>query len=739
MKGIADGAAAAGARFDGRPLDLVDVVALNCWAEEMTLNGALDALPTGLEGLKFPHPQPQAKSAPATDHCSAFAATGPATADGKVVFGHITMFGLYPSYYYNVWLDVQPTKGHRVVMCTYPGGIQSGMDYHINSAGILIAETTIGQTRFDAKGMAETSRIRKAVQYAGSIDEAVKYLTEHNNGLYTNEWLLADVNTNEIAMFDLGTHRSKLWRSSKGEWFGNTPGFYWGCNNAKDLDVRLETIASLKDRPANVIFRPSARDIAWQKLYRKHKGKIGVEFAKEAFTTPPIASYPSLDAKFTTTDLAKKLRSWALFGPPLGRTWQPAEAERQRYADIKPLVSNPWTILHAAPPPRRKTDGLAVDLPRGVKAVAAAAPEPLVPVPAWTGTLFPQGDGDVWLTTAFAEYERLFARAKMLRAKSGKATANAMARENLAVDLFGYRSSYLAAARASADVPLAKIVASTEEDAWYRIASGKGVLLLHALRERLGDDAFEKGMRTFGEENAGKKVTAAQFQAHVEKSSGKALGEFFEQWLQRPGLPSPHQHGGVFHVLSFLAEIDQTMIVYGTQDEAPSNREAAESLQQAIRERGSNFTVPIKADRDLTDSELRSHHLLLIGRPGSNAIVARMRSELPVAFGSGSFKVRDKVYAHPRSAVIVAAENPRNPRYSVVVFAGLSAEATVHAPRSWRGNGRPGEVLILPHQGSPQALALPALTREGRSASPEEEVCARTDGDQREVSSIPRK
>src|SRR5476651_1669372 len=31
MKGIADGATAAGARFDGRPIDLVDIVGLNVW------------------------------------------------------------------------------------------------------------------------------------------------------------------------------------------------------------------------------------------------------------------------------------------------------------------------------------------------------------------------------------------------------------------------------------------------------------------------------------------------------------------------------------------------------------------------------------------------------------------------------------------------------------------------------------------------------------------------------------
>src|SRR5207245_9726315 len=56
MRGIADGATAAGARFDNRPLDLVDVVGLNVWPEIDTLDSALQALPTGLEGQRFPHP-----------------------------------------------------------------------------------------------------------------------------------------------------------------------------------------------------------------------------------------------------------------------------------------------------------------------------------------------------------------------------------------------------------------------------------------------------------------------------------------------------------------------------------------------------------------------------------------------------------------------------------------------------------------------------------------------------------
>ena len=128
MKGIADGASAAGARFDGRRVDVTDIATLNAWPEIETLDSALRATATGLEGSRVGLPNPRPKPDPKPMHCSAFAATGPATRDGKIVFGHITMFSLYPANFYNVWLDIKPEKGHRVLMQSFPGGIQSGMD-----------------------------------------------------------------------------------------------------------------------------------------------------------------------------------------------------------------------------------------------------------------------------------------------------------------------------------------------------------------------------------------------------------------------------------------------------------------------------------------------------------------------------------------------------------------------------------------------------------------------------------
>lgn len=712
MKGIADGAAASGAKFDKRPVDLLDIVALNCWAEIETLESALEALPTGLEGRRFPHAGPKAMPGPKPMHCSAFAATGPATADGKIVFGHITMFSLYPASFYNVWLDIKPSKGHRMVMQTYPGGIQSGMDYYLNSAGLIVCETTIDQTRFEAAGLTVASRIRQAVQYSDSIDGVVHTLKKENNGLYTNEWLIADVKTNEIAMFELGTHKTRLWRSSKDEWFAGTPGFYWGCNNTKDLHVRLETIPGVQGRPENLVWRPSERDKTWQRLYAEHKGKIDAGFGRLAFTTPPVAAYHSLDAKYTTTDLAKQLKTVGMFGPPLGRTWQPTQEERKDYPDVRPLVSNPWTLLQPTPLPsspivqRKATDlTLSADHPAEKD---SEDPSPSSE-PAWFGTLLPKTDGDAWLAAAFAGYERYVALENARRERSGGEnshdTLSATDRERLTLELFAHRSGYLAAARAVGDTALLKVRSEPGRDEWYQIASGKGVLLLHELRHLLGDPLFLKAMESFGKQHAGKEVSTAEFRAHCEALGGqRPVAKFFDRWLREPGLPpsSPREmtqaNGAVFSTRSFRTELSHTLIIRGTRDEEPTNREAAEALQRALIESGPNLTVPIKADTEVTDADLKSRHLLLIGGPDSNSLVARFRGKLPIAFGPRSFVVRAETYAHAGSAVCVAVENPLNPRYSMVVIAGLSADATWRAaPQLVEGSHRTAEVLVFPH------------------------------------------
>jgi hypothetical protein len=601
------------------------------------------------------------------------------------------------------------------------------MDYYLNDAGLLICETTIKQTRFDGRGAPLASRIRQAMQYADSIDKAVAILKQDNNGLYTNEWLLGDVNTQEIAMLELGTHKTRLRRSSKGEWFGDTPGFYWGCNNTKDLQVRLETLASTSDQPASAVFVPSDRDKKWLQLYDKHRGKIDADFGKLAFTTPPLAAFPSVDAKFTTSDMAKRLESWALFGPPLGRTWEPRFDERKDFPEVQPLVSNPWTILTGTPP--EKTKGpVAVDLhdPKGTS-LPQLSLDPKEPIrhttPAWRGTLLPRSDADLWLVCAFPAYERYVALEKALLRKAGRKGLGDDERDRLAVALLAHRARYEEGARARQEPALAKVRRDVRQNDWHKVAQGKGVLLLHALRERLGAAAFDRVMDDLGTANAGKEVATAQFIALAEKSAGKSLKAFFDEWLERPGLPAGGQ-GGPFTVTTFYPDVERTLIVYGTKDEEAANHESAEELRKALLRRGSNVDVPIRKDRDVTDKEMAGHHLLLVGRPSTNRITERFADRLPVTFGKDSAVVRGKAYAHASTALLVAAESPLDRRCSVVVVAGLGAASTHAAAARFSDRGLPaGEVVILRRGKTPHALVVPAKDpakergEEGRKAA----------------------
>jgi len=531
MKGIADGATAGGAKGFSSALELIDIACINCWPEVYTLDSALESWPTGLEGKRFRDQTPRSMPATAGEHCSAFAAVGSATADGKVVFGHVTMFGLHLANHFNLWIDIVPEKGHRLVMQSFPGGIHSGMDYYINDCGIMMAETTYKQTRFDPNGRPLASRVRQAMQYGESIEQVCETLRVENNGLYANEWILADVNRNEIALFLLGTHQSKLMRSSKSEWFGGTEGFYWSCNTIKDAAVRLETIPGVEGRPQNLAWRPSDRDVKWQALYRQYKGKIDADFGRMVFSGPGLAKSTALDAKCTTAALAQKMQTWAVYGPPRGWLREPTPEERSRFSDIRPLVPNAWTVMQFEPP-ANNGPAIARDVPersdRGGSDV-----DPLTIAPAWHGTIIGKSAEDIWLGTAFADYERL-AALELHYADKGIKPAE---RDRLAVMLAAYRKSLLSATMSGPDQSLMSITPD-ETDRWYHISSGKGVLLLNALRQELGLQDFVRIMDSFGRANAGMEVTATQFIEYVRRESNTSVDHIFKTWLPRTALPT---------------------------------------------------------------------------------------------------------------------------------------------------------------------------------------------------------
>jgi hypothetical protein len=232
-------------------LDVWDIVALNAWLE----------LPYYIKELA---PEPDA--AGTGEHCSAFVATGSYTAGGRVVIGHNNWTSYASGERWNIVFDIAPARGHRILMDGMAGLIHSGDDFGVNSAGLAITETTIsGFHGFTPAGVPEFVRARKAMQYAGSIDEFARLMEDGNNGGYANNWLVADRKTNEIASLELGLKNVVLKRSKDG--------FFVGSNFPADPKLtREETDFNPDDRSAG----QNARHERWLVLMEQNKGRIDV-------------------------------------------------------------------------------------------------------------------------------------------------------------------------------------------------------------------------------------------------------------------------------------------------------------------------------------------------------------------------------------------------------------------------------------------------------------------------------
>jgi hypothetical protein len=243
----------AGQKAHGGKLDLWDVVALNAWLElPYYQQWASETKPTVAPG------------AGAGDHCSAFVATGSYTKDGRIVIAHNNWTSFASGTRWNIIFDIRPARGNRILMDGAPGLIHSGDDFGINSSGILITETTIGGFHgFDPAGVPEFVRARKAMQYAGSIDDFARIMKEGNNGGYANNWLVADSKSNEVASLELGLKNVILQRTKDG--------FFVGSNFPADPKLmREETTFD----PADASRGENARHKRWLELMEQNRGKI---------------------------------------------------------------------------------------------------------------------------------------------------------------------------------------------------------------------------------------------------------------------------------------------------------------------------------------------------------------------------------------------------------------------------------------------------------------------------------
>jgi hypothetical protein len=533
MKGIADGAAKAGGSYNGHPVDLLDIATVNSAVDIGQLGGALNVTSTPISGRSFNKEEEEANAAERLHKCSSFLANGPATANGNIVFAQLFMWGGYTGVHWDVICDVQPARGHRLVYETFPGGIHSGADFYINDAGIVIGETTVMQTPFNMNGEPQSSRIRRAAQYGSSIDDVVKMLTTNNNGLYTNDWLIGDVRTNEIAILLLGTHASKLWRSTSGEFPGDTKGFYWSVNNAKDPDVRKEYVSNPGNVPFDVVFGNVNRDLSFYQYYTKEKGNIDGISAVNLIATSPINRPHACDGKVTTAEMASHMMFLAHYGKVTLREKMPEKGGRLMpdlpnvipHLSLGYSVVNPVYIvdrlkgLRKTTTNERKPDPVLAD----VKEIYTFDKQAL-----WANTVYPATDGDNWFVSGTTAYWYM-----LNGMASDPAATMPVLRDGLA-DM-NCRLLYTVAHEGTM-VPLnARRVYDRFNH--YIIPRIRGVYALHQLRLALGNAAFGATMTAVHTRFRDKPMSTAQFLALAEETSNKPVKPIVMPWLQRDDLP----------------------------------------------------------------------------------------------------------------------------------------------------------------------------------------------------------
>lgn len=94
--------------------------------------------------------------------------------------------------------------------------------------------------------------------------------------------------------------------------------------------------------------------------------------------------------------------------------------------------------------------------------------------------------------------------------------------------------------RDTAAVPHRPVVDTIETDLFRLLNANsyqKGGFVLHMLREEIGDSAFFRGVRDYYTQHKHATAITADLQDAIERSAGRDLDWFFDQWLRRPGYP----------------------------------------------------------------------------------------------------------------------------------------------------------------------------------------------------------
>ena len=213
----------------------------------------------------------------------------------------------------------------------------------------------------------------------------------------------------------------------------------------------------------------------------------------------------------------------------------------------------------------------------------------------WGVSVSPASKDDWWISDGFSRYSEA-----MYVENAAGAAGLEEAVKDMSVGALAYDT-----------VPLSSSSKlDTFSTEFQSLTTDKGAMILHMLRWVLGEDKYNKTLREFASEYAGKSATTDDFRAIAEKYYGDQLTWFFSQWLDSTGAPefkvkyTTYRLGG--------ATVAQTSKDDKANDKAKEEKTPGFRVTGEIAQDLDLFRMPIDLRID-TDGRTESKRIEVVG------------------------------------------------------------------------------------------------------------------------------
>jgi aminopeptidase N len=168
----------------------------------------------------------------------------------------------------------------------------------------------------------------------------------------------------------------------------------------------------------------------------------------------------------------------------------------------------------------------------------------------WGVQVSPATKSDFWISEGLARYSEL----RYLQSVAGDAGLDEGVRD-VSVGALAYDNT-----------PLSSVGRmDTFSPEFQSMVTDKGAMIIHMLRWQIGEASFDKTMRAFLTQYAGKPATADDFRKVAEQQSGQQLSGFFTQWLDSTGAPAFKNKYTVYRTAKgfrIVGQIDQDLDLF---------------------------------------------------------------------------------------------------------------------------------------------------------------------------------